>query len=252
MSRIRPIVEYGGAFAALLLAWWYASGPMGMPPYLLPSPQSTAAALVREATAGNLAGHLGFTLRSIGLGLALGAFAGVALAYLLYRVPLLSTILDGPLVVLQTAPKIAIAPLLLLWLGLGPAPKIVLVAIVTFFPVMTGVLSGLRFLPRSYVDLARVLRLSAWQRFRHIELPATLPTLLAGMTVASTLAITAVVIGELMGANQGIGYLLAAGQESADTATVIGMVLLLSLLGWVLYEVFEWVRRRTEERFSHV
>ncbi len=72
------------------------------------------------------------------------------------------------------------------------------------------------------------------------------------MTVASTLAITAVVIGELMGANQGIGYLLAAGQESADTATVIGMVLLLSLLGWVLYEVFEWVRRRTEERFSHV
>jgi NitT/TauT family transport system permease protein len=161
--------------------------------------------------------------------------------------------LTTPLILLlQTAPKIAIAPLLLLWLGLGPAPKIVLIAIVTFFPVMTGMLSGLRFVNKSFLDLAKVLKLTPMQRFLHIELPAALPTLFAGATVATTLAMTAAVIGELMGSSEGMGYLLSMGQENADTATVIGMVLLLSLTGWLFYEVAEYLRRRMEARFSDV
>ncbi|XHC00591.1 ABC transporter permease subunit [Nitratireductor sp. ac15] len=124
----------------------------------------------------------------------------------------------------------------------------------TFFPVMTGMLSGVRFVSKSYLDLARVLKLSPLQRFLRIELPSALPTLFAGATVATTLAMTAAmtaaVIGELMGANEGVGYLLSSGQENADTATVIGMVLLLSLMGWSFYELFEALRRRMEARFA--
>ena len=123
------------------------------------------------------------------------------------------------------------------------------VAIVTFFPVMTAMLSGIRYMNKSYADLAGVLRLTPWQRFRHIELPASIPTLFAGATVASTLAMTAAVIGELMGANKWIGFLLANGQENADTASVIAMVILLSLLGWLFFALLDAARRRVEDRY---
>ncbi|WP_372424198.1 ABC transporter permease [Salinarimonas chemoclinalis] len=246
-----PIRGLAG-LAAILLAWLAAVHLFGVPDYLLPAPLDVARRMVFLHENARLLDHVAVTLTQLAWGYLLGLLAGIAAALAFARAPILERLSMPLVLLLQTAPKIAIAPLLLLWLGLGPAPKIVLVAIVTFFPIMTGVLSGLRFLPRTYGDLARVLRLSPWQRFVHIELPATLPTLLAGMTVASTLAVTAVVIGELMGANRGIGYLLAAGQESADTATVIGMVLLLSFIGWALYELFELVRRRTEERFGRV
>jgi len=237
--------------AAILVVWLAAVYLFGVPEFLLPAPQDVWHRMGFLYENARLMDHVSVTLVQIFWGYLLGLISGIAAAIAFARLPILERISMPPILLLQTAPKIAIAPLLLLWLGLGPAPKIVLVAIVTFFPVMTGTLSGLKFLPASYIDLARVLKLSPWQRFVHIDLPAMLPTLIAGMTVATTLAMTAVVIGELMGANEGIGYLLASGQESADTATVIGMVLLLSFIGWALYEVFEWVRRRTEARFSH-
>ncbi|MFX3680791.1 ABC transporter permease [Oceaniradius stylonematis] len=236
--------------AAIGLVWLAAVHLFGVPDFLLPGPVDVAQRLVFLHENARLLDHIQVTLVQIFWGYILGLASGIATAVAFVRLPLFERVSMPVVLLLQTAPKIAIAPLLLLWLGLGPAPKVVLVAIVVFFPVMTGFVSGMRFLPRSYGDLARLLRLTAWQRFWHIELPATMPTLLAGMTVATTLAMTAVVIGELMGANQGIGYLLAAGQESADTATVIGMVLLLSFMGWVFFELFEALRVRIERRFS--
>ena len=165
------------------------------------------------------------------------------------RFPLVERALTPLILLLQTIPKIAIAPLLLLWLGLGAAPKVALVAVVTFFPVMTAMLSGIRYMNKSYADLSHVLHLSPWQRFWHIELPASIPTLFAGATVATTLAMTAAVIGELMGANKGMGFVLATGQENADTATVMGMVILLSFVGWALFAILDFGRRRVEDRF---
>ncbi|MFV0336202.1 MAG: ABC transporter permease [Tropicimonas sp.] len=223
-----------------------------VPDYLLPGPVAVLDRLGFLYANARLMTHIYVTLTEIFWGFLLGLGAGVLCALLFARLPVTERLATPLILLLQTAPKIAIAPLLLLWLGLGPAPKIVLIAIVTFFPVMTGMLSGLRFVNKSYLDLAKVLKLTAWQRFVHIEFPAALPTLFAGATVATTLAMTAAVIGELMGANEGMGYLLSAGQENADTATVIGMVLLLSLTGWLFYEVAEHFRRRTEARFSEV
>lgn len=223
-----------------------------VPDYLLPGPLTVLDRLGFLYANAKLMTHIYVTLTEIFWGFLLGLVTGVLCALLFARLPITERLATPLILLLQTAPKIAIAPLLLLWLGLGPAPKIVLIAIVTFFPVMTGMLSGLRFVNKSYLDLAKVLKLTPWQRFVHIEFPAALPTLFAGATVATTLAMTAAVIGELMGANEGMGYLLSVGQENADTATVIGMVLLLSLTGWLFYEVSEYFRRRTEARFSEV
>lgn len=237
----------------LIFALWYGAVVLFRPPaYLLPSPAEVMARMGFLYQNGGLMGHIRVTLVEIFWGFAIGLLAGVLAAVIFARAPLIERLATPLILLLQTAPKIAIAPLLLLWLGIGAGPKVVLVAIVTFFPVMTGMLSGLKFVHKSYRDLGQVLRLTPMQQFWHIDLPSALPTLLAGATVATTLAMTAVLIGELMGANEGIGYLLASGQENADTATVIGMVLLLSLTGWLLYELFEALRRRMEARFSAI
>lgn len=233
-----------------IVALWSAAVHLfDVPSYLLPGPWAIAQRIAFLFERADLLWHIYVTLTEILGGFFLGSVVGVASAIAFARSPLLLRLATPLILLLQTTPKIAIAPLLLLWLGLGAAPKIVLVAIVTFFPVMTAMLSGITYMNKSYADLAGVLRLSAWQRFRHIELPAAIPTLFAGATVATTLAMTAAVIGELMGANKGVGFLLANGQENADTATVIGMVILLSFLGWAFFALLDHARRRMEDRY---
>lgn len=234
----------------IVALWSAAVHIFEVPDFLLPGPWAVAQRIVFLFQHANLLWHIYVTLSEILGGFLLGAVVGVASAIAFSRSPLLLRLTTPLILLLQTTPKIAIAPLLLLWLGLGAAPKIVLVAIVTFFPVMTAMLSGITYMNKSYSDLAGVLRLSQWQRFRYIELPAAIPTLFAGATVATTLAMTAAVIGELMGANKGVGFLLANGQENADTATVIGMVILLSFLGWAFFAVLDYGRRRVEDRYS--
>ncbi|POF32689.1 ABC transporter permease [Roseibium marinum] len=233
------------------VALWGAAVPVfNIPSYLLPGPIEVFDRICFLFERAELAGHIQVTVLEIFWGFLLGTFTGIVSAIVFARIPVLLRIFTPLILLLQTVPKIAIAPLLLLWLGLGLAPKVVLVAIVSYFPVMTAMLSGLRYIDKSFTDLAGVLRLTPWQRFWHVELPSALPGLFAGATVASTLAMTAAVIGELMGANKGMGFMLATGQENADTATVIGMVILLAFLGWAFFSMLEYLRKRMEDRFS--
>ena len=178
------------------------------------------------------------------VGFVIGVVAGVATAVLFTRLPAVEVVLNPLIIFVQTAPKIAIAPLLLLWLGLGATPKIVLVAIVVFFPVLSNMLSALRSIDPNLLALARILRMGPVARFRRIELPQSLPLLFTGMKVGVTLAVTAAVIGELMGARAGLGYLLSLGQETADVGLVLVAVILLSLIGYALYLLLGIAERR--------
>ena len=245
------MLRRGAAGLILILAVWLTAIHLfRVPAYLLPTPLDVVDQTLFLWRRADLARHIQVTGLEIIIGFVFGAFAGIIAAFMFSRLPMMERISTPLILLLQTAPKIAIAPLLLLFLGIGPLPKIVLISIVTFFPVMTGTLSGLRFLPSSYHDLARVLRLTPLQSFWHIELPAAVPPLIAGATVATTLAMTAAVIGELMGANEGLGYLLAQGQENANPSVVIAVVLILSFMGWIFYELFEDLRRRCNALFT--
>jgi NitT/TauT family transport system permease protein len=235
---------------ATVLLWTAVVTVFNVPAFLLPGPLEVADRVGFLFQNAKLIRHIVVTLWEIVAGFVGGTLAGILAGVVFARLPRIERFATPLILLVQTAPKIAIAPLLLLWLGIGPAPKIVLIAIVTFFPVMAGMVSGLRYGEGSFRDLAAVLKLGPWQRFRHIELPSALPSVLAGMAVATTLAMTAAVIGELMGANEGIGYILSSGQENSDTAVVIGMVLLLSLIGWAFYEIVELIRRRSLGRFQ--
>ena len=232
------------SLAAFILLWWGLVAVFDVPAYLVPSPGELADKAWFLATEAGLLSHIPVTLVEIVAGFAIGVVAGVATAVLFTRLPTVEVVLNPLIIFVQTAPKIAIAPLLLLWLGLGATPKIVLVAIVVFFPVLSNMLSALRSIDPNLLALARILRMGPVARFRRIELPQSLPLLFTGMKVGVTLAVTAAVIGELMGARAGLGYLLSLGQETADVGLVLVAVILLSLIGYALYLLLGIAERR--------
>jgi NitT/TauT family transport system permease protein len=224
--------------------WWLIVLVAKVPAYLLPAPDAIAARFVFLAKSAELTEHIRVTLSEIAIGFGLGGLLGVALGWMFVHVPRLGRLLSPLILLLQTAPKIAIAPLLLLWLGLDMGPKVTLIAIVTFFPVMAGAMAGFSSVEKSYHDLAHLLRLSRWQRFRRLELPFSLPPIFAGLRIASTQAVTAAVVGELIGATYGLGYLLSLGQENGDASVVIVAILILSTIGWGFHELIRVVERR--------
>lgn len=232
------------SLAGFVLAWWGLVVLFDVPSYLVPSPLELAEKFWFLTTQAGLFSHVPVTVMEIVVGFIAGTVIGIAAAVLFTRFPMVEVVLNPLIIFIQTAPKIAIAPLLLLWLGLGATPKIVLVAIVAFFPVLSNMLSALRSIDPNYGALARILKMNAFQRLWRIELPQSLPLLFAGMKVGVTLAVTAAVIGELMGARAGLGYLLSLGQETADVALVLVAVLLLSLIGYLLYAALGLAERR--------
>lgn len=234
---MKPLVRALATLAAALAVWWLAVAVFRIPSFLLPSPETVVAKIWFLARSADLARHLATTLTEIALGFALGAVLALLCGWAFHRIPWLGRAASAPILLLQTAPKIAIAPLLLLWLGLGLGPKVVLIAIVVFFPVLAGTVAGLSGIEGSYRELGRLLRLSPWTMFRRIELPFSLPPVFAGLRIGSTQAVTAAVVGELMGATYGLGYLLSVGQESGDAGVVLAAILILSTLGWFLHEL---------------
>ena len=230
--------------AAFLLLWTAALALFSVPDYLVPSPYQLAEKTWFLLSKAGLLWHIPVTVIEILVGYTIGVLIGVGAALLFHRAPLIEDILNPLIVFIQTAPKIAIAPLLLLWLGLDMTPKIVLVVIVTFFPILATMLSALRSMPPMLDELARILHLSPMQRIWRLDIPQALPLLFSGLKVAATLAITAAVIGELMGAKAGLGYLLSLGQETSDTQLVLVSVLILSLLGFLFYLAIQAAERR--------
>ncbi len=230
--------------AIVLGIWWIIVVVANIPAYLLPTPDVVAQRFVFLAQTAELTEHIRVTLIEISVGFVLGSVLGIAFGWLFVRIPILGRLLSPLILLLQTAPKIAIAPLLLLWLGLDMAPKVTLIALVTFFPVMAGAAAGFAAVEGGYKDLATLLQLNAWQRFRRIELPFSLPPIFAGLRIASTQAVTAAVIGELIGATYGLGYLLSLGQENGDASVVIVAILILSAIGWGFHELIRLAERR--------
>lgn len=233
--KLRPFLEYGAALVLLLTVWWYASGPMGMPRYLLPSPQSTFSTLREMIVDGSLFPHLWFTVHNIVLGLLIGAVAGIGMAYLLYKLPRLSTLLDGPLVVMQTAPKIALAPLFVVWFGLGLTAKLVLIFSLVFFPVLVGALAGFRCIDSRMHDLAILLKLRPLQRLRNIDIPAALPGIFVGLKIGAVQALVGAILAEWVSGAKGLGYLMTYAGATYKTSLLFAAVLLTSLLGIALH-----------------
>lgn len=233
-----------GTLIAFLLLWQAYVTVFQVPPQILPAPLAFAGKFWSHLTMGGIGVHIGTTLYEIFTGFVIGSLLGLVFGYLLAKSMLLERLFTPYIVLAQIAPKISIAPLFVLWFGLGVSSKFALVILVVFFPIMVNTIIGIRSVERNMQDLLHILKANRWQRFYSVEIPYSLPSIMAGLKVSTTYAITGAVIGEMIGAKAGLGYLVILGSETFDIHMILTAVLLLSVMGLILYLLSNYLEKK--------
>jgi NitT/TauT family transport system permease protein len=237
----------GASVAVLILfvaAWEWLPRLVGIPEFILPPASRVWSEFLRMLANERLLWHAGITTLEVIVGFALGALLGVVIGFVLGLSPKTELVLSPYILALQIAPKVAFAPLFVMWLGYTVYPKILVAILIVFFPVMVNVLTAVRTVDPDMVSLARAFSASRLQIFRLIEYPASLPPLFAGLRIAATLAVIGVVVGELVGGNMGLGYLLTYGEGQGNTAMVFVTIIVLTLIGIVAYAAVVLAERK--------
>jgi NitT/TauT family transport system permease protein len=205
------------------------------PAFILPGPMTVWERFVLVMSDGTLPRHLWVTLSEVLAGLALGFAAATALGYVIAKSHALERLLTPYIVASQSIPVVAIAPLLVIWLGAGLASKVLICALIVFFPILINTIVGLRSVEQDLRDLMRSLKATPWQTFVNLEVPAALPILLGGLKIGATLSVIGAVVGEFVGADRGLGFLINLGRGQYDTALVFVAVGALVALAMGLY-----------------
>ena len=227
-----------------LAIWSLAVGVFRLPSFILPPPGEVAARTWRALSDGTLLYHTAATLLEVILGMTVGILAALLLGYALAKSRLLEDLLSPYIVASQAIPIVAIAPLLVIWFGPGLFSKVLICALIVFFPVLVNTLVGLNNVPQHLRDLMVSMRASSRQVLRFLEIPAALPLVLGGMRIGATLAVIGAVVGEFVGADRGLGFLINLARGQYDTPLVFGTVFTLILLALVLYGLVAALEKR--------
>jgi NitT/TauT family transport system permease protein len=221
---------------ALAILLWRVIVQVGdFSPIILPPPGQVWQRFLQVVENGILLRNTLVTLQEVLFGLALGVSTATALGYLLAKSRSVERILSPYIVASQSVPVVAIAPLLVIWFGPGLFPKVLICALIVFFPVLVNTVVGVRSVPEDLRDLMRSLQASRWQTFRLLEVPAALPVFLGGLRIGATLSVIGAVVGEFVGSDRGLGFLINLGRGQYDTALVFVALLTLVALALILY-----------------
>ncbi len=231
------------AISFALLLWESATRWSGLPAFILPSPAAVFNRTVRAIQDGTLIRHTLATLIEVVGGLILGMISAIILGYGLAKSRTVERFLSPYIVASQSIPIVAIAPLLVIWLGPGRMSKIMISALIVFFPILINTIVGIRSVPDDLRDLMRSLRATRWQVFSRLEVPAAMPVLLGGLKVGATLSVIGAVVGELVGANEGLGFLINIGRGVYDTTLVYTAVIALVALAMTLFSLVVLLER---------
>ncbi|MGV0960611.1 MAG: ABC transporter permease [Limnohabitans sp.] len=227
------------------LAAWEAAVRVGhTSPLVLPAPSVVAQSLWQGLSSGYLWPHIAHTLTEVVLGLLLGASMGFVGGVLLGESERLRGVLMPYVVISQVVPKLALAPLFIVWFGFGTLPTVVMTALICFFPLLENTATSMQQVDPNQLELFRMLRASAWQTLWRLKLPAGLPHIMAGLRVAVVLAWVGAVVGEFIGASRGLGALIIAAQGSMDTPLMFAVLTVITVLGLAFYKISEWLERR--------
>jgi NitT/TauT family transport system permease protein len=224
------LLPFSLSLAALL--WYFITRVGDFPAYILPTPGQVWTRFVRALGDGTLARHTLVTLQEVVAGLVLGVGVATFLGYLLAKSRTFERLLAPYIVASQSVPVVAIAPLLVIWFGPGLLSKVLICALIVFFPVLVNIIIGVRSVPDDLRDLMRSLQATRLQTFISLEVPAALPVFLGGLRIGATLAVIGAVVGEFVGADRGLGFLISRGKWEYDTALVF--VAVLALVGMAL------------------
>jgi NitT/TauT family transport system permease protein len=227
-----------------ILAWHLVTRYAGIPNFILPSPLSVWTRFLKAVGDGSLLYHTGITLVEIVLGLLAGTIFATVVGYTLAKSRSLEKVLSPYIVASQAIPIVAIAPLLVIWLGDGILSKVVICALIVFFPVLVNTIVGVRAVPAALYDLMNSLHASRVQILWKVEVPASLPVFLGGLRVGATLSVIGAIVGELVGAEEGLGFLLQLGDFQYDTPMVFVAVFMLIALALLLYGIVTILEKR--------
>lgn len=245
-SFIRNLFDrYGYAtlvLLALILIWEIGALVTHQPERILPRPSIVAQTLIDQWQI--LAIHGSVTLIEAGLGFLLSVVVGVPLAIAIVYSKTLEKIIYPLLLASQAVPKIAIAPLFIIWLGFGLTPKIIIAFLIAFFPIVIDTVVGLRSIDPEMLQLAQSMGTDGIKSFIKLRLPNALPNLFGGLKVAITLAVVGAIVGEFVGADQGLGYLLQVASGNLDAPLLFAAMVFLSLIALFLFLAIEWAERK--------
>jgi NitT/TauT family transport system permease protein len=238
VSDILPTV---GLALAVVAVWELAVQLFKVPVFVIPAPSGIVVALIESRAA--LAAASKATAVEVLFGFVLAAVVGIAVALVIVRFERFGKALYPLVVLFQTVPKVALAPIFILWFGYGLAPKILLIVVIAFFPVAIDMLAGLQSVEPSFVSLMRSVGASKSKILLRVRIPHSLPHLMAGLKVAITFSVIGAIVGEFAGANQGLGYVIQFASTQLDTPLIFAALIAISVLGLAFYYIVEFAER---------
>jgi len=225
-------------FIGIVVLWAAAIPVFRIPAYLLPGPVAVFSRLFTDAN--QLWTNSLVTLTEVALGFGLTIVTAIPLGLVIALSLVARQIVYPPLMLLQLVPKIAVAPLFLVWLGFGIESKVLLTLLMTFFPLLIASISGFQILDNRYLFLTQSMGASWWQTFRFLRFPAALPVIFSGIKTSATIAATAAIVAEFVGANQGLGYVLLRGTSTMDIELVFAVLVVLTIIGIAINYIVEF------------
>jgi len=228
---------------AFILIWHFYVTLSGISRFIIPPPLEVWDALIDLLTTPSTLRHTWATIYETLLGFVIATIVGVALGTALGKTPWLERVVNPFIVATQVVPTVALVPLFILWFGFGPESKIVVAAVLAFFPILTNTVLGIKSVDSGHRDVMTVLNAKKWQNFVSLELPSSLPAVLAGMEVGIVLSIIGAVVGEYLGGATGLGYLLVASMNNYKVGMLFAVIILLTVIGFVLYLLIGVLRR---------
>jgi NitT/TauT family transport system permease protein len=243
-SSVVRWIPVAAAIVVCGAAWGAAASFAGLPAFILPGPAAVIERFADALADGRLIRHTLFTLSEVLAGMAAGVGSAALVGYVLSKSRLAERILAPYIVASQAIPVVAVAPLLFIWLGAGFPTKVLICALIVFFPVLVNTVVGLRSVSPNLRELMRSLGATRWQDFRHLELPAALPVLLGGLKIGATLSVIGAVVGEFIAPDRGLGFLISVARGQYDTALVFVGVFTLVAMAVLLYGLVAFAESR--------
>ncbi|MEO6749443.1 MAG: ABC transporter permease [Casimicrobiaceae bacterium] len=241
-AALLHLVPAFALFVVVLAVWEGVARIFRLPEFVLPPPTAILKVLIAHQRDLGFAAYV--TAREVLFGFLLSAVIGAAIALVIARFATFGRALYPLVVLFQTVPKVALAPLFILWFGFDLAPKVMLIVVIAFFPVAINMLVGLQTVDPNLVALMRSVGASRNEILMRIQVPNSLPYLMAGLKVAVTLAVIGAIVGEFAGAQAGLGYMIQFASTQMQTSLVFAALVEVSVLGLLFYYIIEWLEKR--------
>ena len=238
-----PFISTPILLLLLIGSWQFAVSVVGVSEFILPAPLDVWRSLIDLLTGGEVWYDIGVTLFEVLVGFAFALVIGTAVGAVLGRVIWLERAVQPALVALQVVPKVAFIPIFVIWFGFGMTSKIIMAAILAFFPIMLNVMLGVRSVDRGHRDVMRGLGAGRWATFKSLELPSTLPYIFAGAEVGIVFAVIGAIVGEYLGGSEGLGHRVVRSLNALDAPQLFAVIVLLALMGSLLYAAVTLTKR---------